>query len=274
MILKVNLMKDNKTFIALDLDGTIVKDGNQTNQETIEYLKQLNKRHKIIIATGRPYRSSKYYYDLLELDTPIINYNGSYVHHPYDKDFKKQSLFIDKNQITKLIYDLQDEFINAFCEIEDDIFLWEQNDEVKPFLHLNGGLLHVGHFDDILYSDPHGAFMITKNGSEKVLTELVEKKYKDYFKVRIWYNENEVISELYNIYASKAHGLEKLCEYYDIKPSQIIAIGDGHNDIEMISYAGLGVAMANSHPELLEVADVVTSSIDDNGVMKFLKSYF
>lgn len=267
-------MKNNyTTFIALDLDGTIVKDGNKTNKETIEYLREVNKTYPIIIATGRPYRSSKYYYDLLELQTPIINYNGSYVHHPNNKSFNKQSLFIDKDQITNLIYDLKDEFINSFCEIEDDIFLWQENEEVKPYLHLDGGILHVGHFDDILYSNPHGAFMITKNGSEKILADLVESKYSKYFKLRIWYSDQEVISELYNIYASKAHGLEIVSQFYNIEASKIIALGDGHNDIEMLSYAGLGVAMANSHPELLEVADVVTASIDENGVMKFLKSY-
>ena len=60
--------------------------------------------------------------------------------------------------------------------------------------------------------------------------------------------------------------MEKLGELYGIKREEMIAVGDGLNDLSMIEYAGLGVAMANSHPDVLKAADFVTLSNDENGV--------
>ena len=57
-------------------------------------------------------------------------------------------------------------------------------------------------------------------------------------------------------------------------PENIIAFGDGHNDIEMLEFAGLGVAMKNAHEELIEVADIVLEHTNtENGIIKFLKNY-
>ena len=61
--------------------------------------------------------------------------------------------------------------------------------------------------------------------------------------------------------------------FYGI-PKKTIAIGDGHNDLDMIAYAGIGVAMRNAHPELLKIADIVTESLDEHGVHAFLKRFF
>jgi Cof subfamily protein (haloacid dehalogenase superfamily) len=66
--------------------------------------------------------------------------------------------------------------------------------------------------------------------------------------------------------ASKAIAMEKLGEHFGIKQSEMIAIGDGFNDLSMIEYAGLGVAMANSEEEVKEKADYITLSNDEDGV--------
>ena len=65
---------------------------------------------------------------------------------------------------------------------------------------------------------------------------------------------------------SKATGLEKLSKYLNIKKEEIIAIGDAQNDIEMIEYAGVGVAMGNANDEIKNIADFVTKSNEEDGV--------
>ena len=64
------------------------------------------------------------------------------------------------------------------------------------------------------------------------------------------------------------------CEYYNIPQERTIAIGDGHNDIELLKEAAIGVAMKNANPELLQYAKYVTDSYDKQGVLKFLKKFF
>lgn len=66
--------------------------------------------------------------------------------------------------------------------------------------------------------------------------------------------------------SSKAEGLRRLCEYYGVKMEQTVAFGDSMNDYEIISKAGVGIAMGNSVDELKEAADYVTDPIDQDGV--------
>ena len=266
-------MKD-KYLIVLDLDGTLLQGFDQYDLETFAYLKQLAKQHTVVLATGRPYRSSKYYYDLLELTTPIINYNGSLVHHPSDSKFKKQMHTVNKHDICNFLNELDSIFVNAFCEIEDSVYLFEDTKEMIPYLHLEGGTLTIGPFLTTLPSDPHGAILVTKEDSEEALLELSKKYSENSFHLRIWHNDDLVISEVYSLHVNKATGIKTIQEALQIQDQKVIAIGDGHNDIEMIQYADIGVAMANGHEELLEVANYITSSLEEQGVMRFLKQFF
>src|SRR5690606_41588100 len=75
-------------LIALDLDGTLLKDDKTISTKTKATLEKAKKAgHAIMIATGRPYRSSSMYYQELGLTTPIVNFNGAFVHHPLDQNW-------------------------------------------------------------------------------------------------------------------------------------------------------------------------------------------
>lgn len=71
---------------------------------------------------------------------------------------------------------------------------------------------------------------------------------------------------------NKAKGIDSVCEYYGIPLSQTMAVGDGGNDIEMIRHAGIGVAMGNAADDVKAAADVVTTSVDEDGVAKAIGS--
>jgi hydroxymethylpyrimidine pyrophosphatase-like HAD family hydrolase len=73
---------------------------------------------------------------------------------------------------------------------------------------------------------------------------------------------------------SKATGLAKVAERLGIRPEDVLAIGDGSNDVEMLSWAGRGVAMGNAASEVKEVADDVTASVDEDGAALELSRWF
>ena len=85
---------------------------------------------------------------------------------------------------------------------------------------------------------------------------------------------NNYIVEVYNPLVNKSVGFKYACEYYNIPQERTIAIGDGHNDIELLKEAAIGVAMKNANPELLQYAKYVTDNYDKQGVLKFLKKFF
>lgn len=73
--------------------------------------------------------------------------------------------------------------------------------------------------------------------------------------------------------SDKSKGLLAVLEYYKLQPENILALGDGLNDREMLNFAGIGVAMGNAHDELKESADYVTDDIDEDGWAKAIRHY-
>lgn len=71
----------------------------------------------------------------------------------------------------------------------------------------------------------------------------------------------------------KVTGIEKMLEVHQIQKDEVIAFGDGENDIEMLAFAGIGVAMGNAEEEVKAVADYVTADIDEDGILKALQHF-
>ena len=72
---------------------------------------------------------------------------------------------------------------------------------------------------------------------------------------------------------TKAFALERLAKQLDVNPQEIMAIGDANNDIEMLEYAGLGVAMGNASDYVKSLADAVTDSCEENGVAAAIEKF-
>lgn len=73
---------------------------------------------------------------------------------------------------------------------------------------------------------------------------------------------------------NKAVGLKKISDYYQVPRERIIAFGDEDNDLEMLRFAGCGVAMENGTDEVKQATDRVTGSNEADGIASFLTSYF
>jgi len=91
-------------MIALDLDGTLLNSESKLSDFTIDTIKKISALgHKVIITTGRPYRMAHTYYKQLELDTPMINFNGSLTHLPEKKWADEQCLTLDKKYLLDMV---------------------------------------------------------------------------------------------------------------------------------------------------------------------------
>lgn len=266
-----------KYLIVLDLDGTLLYDWESISPKTSKYLKDLHKQgHKIVIATGRPFRSTEKFYKELELDTPIINYNGGLVTCPCDPDFKPYSVTIPKEYIIDIYKRNEDIIDNAFGEIGDDIYLRHDTTEIRPLLHyFNGATLQVGHFDDILDGDTNGFLILTKDGKADELEDFIAKEYDGKVLSRNWGSHYNYVIELYTPKTNKAIGVKLVADYLGFDMQDVIAFGDAHNDIEMLQAAGLGVAMKNAQDRLKIHANVITEyTNEEDGIVHFLEQFF
>ena len=266
-----------KYLIALDLDGTLLSDWATISLKTKEYLKSLTEEgHTIVIATGRPYRSSQRFYDELELKTPIINYNGGLITNPHDPSFEVCNISIPKEYVIDIFKHNEHIIKNAFGEVLDDIFLRYDTEEIRPLLHyFNGAKLTVGHFDEILQDDPNGFLIVCHPGKAQELEDYVAEHYEGKLLARNWGHHYNFVIELYTPETNKGNGLQYVAEHLGFGCNEVIAFGDAHNDIEMLKCAHLGVAMSNAQERLKVHADDITKySNEEDGLVHYLTEFF
>jgi len=274
---KVNTMTNY--LIAIDLDGTLLYDFDSLDESICDFMKKVqNQGHKVVIATGRPFRSSRFVYDRFQLDTPIINYNGGLITDPSDASFPELNYTVKKEYIIDIFENNVEYIRNAFSEVRDNIYLFREEHAIDPLLHITPeSEIHLGHLKDTLHEDPNGFIIIGKQGCGKQIESYVKQRYNGEVLARIWdlKGEYDSIVEIYTNEFNKGKAVEYVANYLGFPKNRVIAIGDGHNDIEMLEFAHLGVAVKGSHPDLLKVADLVLPyDSRENAVVRFLSEYF
>lgn len=112
------------------------------------------------------------------------------------------------------------------------------------------------------------------SGEPEILAPLTEELQKRYYGVLNIYRSEPFFLEIMPPLVDKAHALERLLPSLGISREECVCCGDGYNDITMLQYAGIGVAMGNAQPEVKAAADVITLSNDENGLVPIIGTYF
>lgn len=266
-----------KYLIALDLDDTLLTKEKIIPQTTKDYLKQLiDDGHKVVLATGRPYAGMSMYYEELNLDTPIVTSNGAMTFNPKDPNFKKVLLGIDKELIKDVFINTKECVVDAFFGYEKRIYLTNENEIFKYFIHYQDDSIVIkGNVEDIIDINPGSVIVGVKEDYLKTFEKYVEDNHKDNLLLRLFGVYNKIgLYELYSNKISKREGLQLVLNHYNMNKENLIAIGDGHNDIEMLDYAYVGVAMVNAKQDVLDSAKYITRE-DSNkeGVILFLDHF-
>ncbi len=266
-----------KYMIAFDLDGTLLPDNKIVTEVSKNYIKKLNNDgHKVVIATGRPYSWMKQLYFDLELTTPIVNTNGGTIHHPLDKNFETINLGMDKEIVKDICSNNQDSILAGFFNYNEKIYYSSMPDNLRKFITIDdSSILVQGPLHEIIDVNPGGVLLLVKKELFSNFKKYVINRYEDTISIRVFIeHEDEYLCEFYQKATNKAKGLEYILNYYNMTNEDLIAIGDADNDIEMIEYAYVGVAMANSHEEVLQKAKYITrTDNNEDGAVLFLDHF-
>ncbi|PYZ93545.1 phosphatase [Salipaludibacillus keqinensis] len=263
-------------LIAIDLDGTLLSDEktiSPKNRSTLFKLRELG--HQVVIATGRPYRASKAYYQQLALDTPMVNFNGAFVHHPSAPEtFKTIHTPLEK-ETAKTIIDTCETFRvkNIMVEVMDDYYLRYMNKGFAEVFTLNQSPSDHGNLHHLIKNDPTSLLIHPNDEQHHQLKELLANAHAEVIEQRSWGAPWHVI-EIVKAGLNKAVGLKEISAHLNIPQERVIAFGDENNDLEMLEYAGCGVAMGNAIDELKSVANEETSTNELDGVATFLEEFF
>lgn len=263
-------------LIALDLDGTLLTDKKEISNKNKEILmRAMEDGHIVVIATGRPHRASIQYYKELGLNTPMVNYNGALIHHPTDTKWDVLHNPMPRRtalNIVQTCYDL--DTYNVVAEVQDNVYLDKFDQKIIDIFHQasNDSPFIIGCIKSKLTEDPTSLLIHPKEDHISSLRKHLDEFHAEVIEHRKWgapWNIIEIVKKGIN----KAVGLQKIAHYFQIPQERIIAFGDEDNDLEMIDFAGVGVAMGNAIDPLKSIANHVTVTNEESGIGLFLEEY-
>ena len=259
-------------LVAIDMDGTLLNSKKELLEETKQYFKDFHKKETdtlLVLCTGRPESGIRpYLKDLgyLEENHYIISQNGANI---YESRTGKRVMdaFLESAAIQKWIELGKKHEISVMGAGVDYYYCFDQ--EPTEWMEFDVKLVS-GKLKRIPTKESLNTvfYKILLMGDEEQLNEFetfIPQEWRDEFYV---VRSQKYLVEVLTKGVNKAFGLEKLAQKLNIQPSEIAAVGDAANDIEMLEYAGLAIAMGNASEEVKAIADIVTDTNENNGVIK------
>ena len=264
----------NYKMIALDMDGTLLdesKNISSRNKKAIQKAKAIGK--KVVIATGRPLVGIKWVLNELEInasDDYVIAFNGALVQNVHTEDviFQRTLSLEDYTYLYQFsqaygvhIQALTESYVttpvhNPYTQVEADI------NQIQTVLC------------DVHAFDPNETIVKVMFVDEKEKLDDIEKHLPEVLKSNYSVLRSApIFLEFLNPEVNKGVGVQAIAAVENYDASEIICVGDAGNDIAMIEYAGLGVAMANASPSVKDVANHITDSNEDDGVAKVIETF-
>ncbi|MGM0213038.1 Cof-type HAD-IIB family hydrolase [Enterococcus sp. AZ109] len=263
-----------KKMIAIDLDGTTLNEESRITERTAKTLKRaMEDGHSVVIATGRPYRMSSDFYRELQLSTPMINFNGALVHLPEKHWVNELETSFNRN----IVFDIMQEKKNLkldFIAAEDrNTFFIDDLSFFDKHMFASEASAENLLTKESLIKNPTSVIVRSQPQNVKEVAEELLQQFGDSVEVNTWGGPNAIL-EIVAKGIQKAHGLAHIVKVFNMKREEIIAFGDEHNDVEMLDYAGWGVAMANGTDQVKSVADDITAKPNtEDGLADYLEKY-
>lgn len=282
LVHNINKGEDKMSYklICIDMDGTLLNDKKTVNKENIEAIKKAHdKGVKIAICTGRLFASAKYFGALIGVQAPIIASNGAYIREKdRDEVIYESILGVDKcRKIQSVVgtYDFDYYYNRCDCVIS-------AKDYPEEYGYVAANKVIPDEYKVKLVKS-HDINKTIEEDGDKILKCICmsrdrEKLISAKQKLEL-FNEFEIVSsgydniEIMNKEVSKGHACGVLASFYNLSREEVMCIGDNGNDISMIEYAGMGVAMGNASDEVKKIANFITDTNNNSGVAKAIEKF-
>jgi Cof subfamily protein (haloacid dehalogenase superfamily) len=248
-------------IVFFDIDGTLLDHDKKLPDATKKGIRQLQENGTYVaIATGR----APFMYEGLREELGIesfVSFNGQYVVFENEVIYKNP---LDREELVNLL-EVAGEQSHPVVHLNEKTM--KANIHHHPFIEESMGSLKFPHpdFQPDFYSDKeiYQSLLFCRNADESIYREKFSK-----FNFIRWHQYS---MDILPSGGSKAEGIKKMIDKLGFDISEVYAFGDGLNDIEMIDAVGTGVAMGNAVQEVKEHANLITKSVDEDGIYHGLK---
>ncbi len=257
--------------IALDLDGTLKNSQQEIMPETRKILIQLQKKGvKVVLASGRPtWGMQEEAKELLfdQFGGYTLSFNGACIQNCTTKEIVYNATL--EKELAHRIYKQAKAYHLSVVTYKDDTIITEDGDDTYVQLEARINRMPIKEVSNLIDEIDIDVNKVLLTGDPAYMEKVLDPLSKAF--PEVWmYRSNPYFIEVMPHSVDKASSLGELIKILKIKQESLIVFGDGYNDVSMIRYAGLGVAMGNAVAEAKEVAAATTSSNDDEGIANYL----
>jgi HAD superfamily hydrolase (TIGR01484 family) len=255
-------------LIATDLDGTVVRPDGSMSPRMVAALRAVEASGiRLVIVTGRPPR---WMHPVVEatghLGTAVCG-NGAFVYDLHaERIIERFTLTVEA--AAESVERIRSLLPHAAFAIETGEE-YAHAPDYRPYWPTPPGT-RVAPIEELL-SVPIGKLLVRDDLTGDEMHALVEPALAGLAQVTHSVGDNEGLIEVSAPGVTKAHTLQVVADEWGIDAAEVVAFGDGLNDVEMLAWAGRSYAMANAHPAALAVAGGVVPPVQDDGVAAVLE---
>ena len=264
------MAKPKLKLVAVDLDDTLLGPDLAVSSRNREALARARRQGvRVVLATGRMFRSARAIALALGLHDPVIAYQGALVRWPAGEEIAHLPLPLALAR--EVLARIAPHGFHVNVYVDDNLYVAALTEEARRYAALSGvPVTAVGDLAAFLTRDPTKVLAVAPEADLGRLAfdlapfcghRLTMNKSKPHF---LEFSHRE---------ATKGRALARLAALFGMRREEVMAIGDGYNDLDMVEYAGVGVVMGNARPEVRARADWVTAANDADGVAEAVERF-
>ena len=257
-------------LLALDIDGTIRTPNRAPSPRTRSAIASVENAGTIVtLATGRMSRSAQTVAKGLSLKNPIISSQGATIIDPGTGESLWHRPLTPK-MASNAIETMSSWPSEILLYLRDEVYTTMNTPWVQAYGERNLGNLHIiTDLNEVVDKPPTRLVAVGDEHHIQQLNHKLTQRFNSHLHVT---RSLPYFCEILHPQAGKKNALRWLCHHLSVPRKETIVFGNGYNDVEMVSWAGLGVAVTGSPPELLEVADMLAPTVEEDGAAIVLES--
>lgn len=265
-------------LIALDLDGTIVGQSNEIRDPIKQAIQAVQQQGvQVMIATGRMFCSALRFYQEIGCNLPLACYQGALIKDPTTETIHRH-WSVPAPLVVDLLDYLEDpewiDQISIHFYIDDQLYVREINETTEDYCQRSQiQPLAVGNLRSMSHREPTKVLVLSH--TPEMSSQLLQGLQARYTPEQLYLTQSiSTFLEATHPQVNKGEAVRYVAEeLLGLAADQVMAIGDNFNDLEMLQYAGIGVAMADAPPGVKQVADFVVPGVEADGVVTAIEKF-
>ncbi len=257
-------------LLVVDIDGTIAGESNNLSQRVLQAIAAAKARGiQVAIATGRMYRSALRFHQQINSTLPLLAYQGAWIQDPTTQKIHRHWT-VSKEIAHKLLdYFEQPELrslLSVHFYINDELYVRELTRETEIYAQRSGIVaIPVGDLRSTLSNEPTKVLALCDDTD--VINQLLGNLRRQYTPAELYLTKSvATFFEATNPLVNKGTAVRYLAEeMLGLQRTNVMTIGDNFNDVEMLEYASIGVAMGNAPAEVQAIAQYIVPSVEQDG---------